>query len=233
MKTQVGRAVIAAGLLASAPSSGLAQVGQCLVNFDNLFALTNTYAQARSTFAVPTAAGPEGGLRQCADNDVACWIFRHRCVRNYVELEDASNYNHFHLSFTDPGFSGTCGFEDPRDGFGAGMKKRVGEACVTPDWAREPRMVNTHDNAHWLRFWMSDPETRAPAVFGMQTIRIGDWAPVELWFHNTDDEWWYWDELAPNWWDVSRWMQNVDEVRFRAADGSLMPVAIEDFQIID
>src|SRR5690606_13150686 len=140
-------------LLFVSPSVGHAHnwTGECTVDFDNLFALTNTYQNARHTFASETGLSPRGGLQRCAEDNIACWTYRHRCGSNYVNVEDDSGYGHFHLSFTDPGFDGTCGFGDPGDGGGAGMNKRLTvfpgfppwvppvSICLTPDWKREPR----------------------------------------------------------------------------------------------
>ena len=113
------------------------------------------------------------------------------------------------------------------------MRKKVNGQCVNPDWVREPRLVNTHWPDHWVRIEMEDQYTREPTLFAMQTIRLGGAGPVQLWFHNSRDEWWYWDELAPNWWDVSRWMQDVDGVYARTADGYDSVISIEDFHLRD
>lgn len=244
MRTLLQATTLATSLLAVSavlsPETTLAHdwTGECLVDFDSLFALTNTYAQARSTFAVPTAFSSSETLDTCKPDSIACWTYRHRCSSSYVNLDDFSGYGHLHLSFTNPGFDGSCGFGDPGDGYGVGMRKRVPgtsgpQGCVTPDWKQEPRLVNTHEAGHWLRFFLEDSVEHLPKVFDMTTIRIGPSVPVQLWFRNSLDEWWYWPSLGANWWDVSPWMHDVVEVRFRAADGEIGPITIEDFHIRD
>jgi hypothetical protein len=246
MKKALCSALCSALLATLSPSAGLAHsyTGECTVDFDNLFALTHTYQNARNTFASSTGLAPDGTLQVCAPENIACWTYRHRCGSNYINIDDDSGYGHYHLSFSHPGFDGSCGFSDPGDGGGAGMMKKVTfgalppwfpgiSICVVPTWKTEPRVLNTHDSAQWISIFVESSATHLPKVFDLTTISIGGSIPIQFWFHTTSGQWWYWSSLNPGNRDLSAWVHDVDEVRIRAANGQVGPVTINQFHILD
>ncbi len=228
--------VVVAGAVALLVLGGRAQahswLGQCTPNFDNVFALTWNYANARNTFAVETGL-TAGAPDVCNRSHLACWTYRHRCFNNYINVDDDSGYGHFHLMFTGAGFSPLCGLLDPGDGYGAGYGKAVGGVCTTPDWRREPRVLNTHDSVQWIKIAVETPFTAVPKVFDMPRIRVGGTQPVQLWFRTTSGQWWYWPSLGPNNWNLSDWVHDVDLVRIRGAAGAVGTIQIDDFDILD
>ena len=240
---QYGAAVISAAIATLAPPSTAEAhnwTGSCTVNFDNLFALTWVYANARSTFAQRTGL-TNGNPALCTAAHQSCWTYRHRCGANYVNVDDDSGYSHVHLSFEDPGFDAghhgapSCGFADPGDGYGSGMMKRVNGVCVTPDWKREPRWLHTHDNQQWVKVFLAPSGSVQPKIYDMPRIRIGGTLPVQLWFRKASTgQWFYWSSLAPGNWNLDSWVHDVDQVRIRAAAGAAPgPIRIDDFDILD
>ena len=76
--------------------------GECLVDFDNEFALSNIFEQARDNFGKSTSSNGE----EVCDPRVpeGCYTYRHRCGSNYINVESVraeGNWDHIHLSFED------------------------------------------------------------------------------------------------------------------------------------
>jgi hypothetical protein len=225
-------------LIYSPSASAHNYLGQCTPNFDNKFALTNIYANARNTFAFRTGFNAQGRLDTCSNVPAGnpCWTYRHRCWLDYVNVEDFSHYGHYHLSFTDPNVNpALCGFGDPGDGYGAGFKKLVNNRCVIPDWTTEPRVLNSHDGAQWIGIRLTPQGSITEnVVFDMPRIRIGGTTPVQLWFHSTlDNLWYFWSSLGPGNWDISPWAHDIDIVEISGASGQTNSFEIDDFDILD
>ena len=228
---------IAALCLGSMPASSAQAhnwLGQCTVDFDNLFALTNVIGNARGTFASrtrTTASGPEN----CSDpNDSSCFIYRHRCFNDYVHVDELNGYNHFHLIFESPELSSPCDFvaPDPDDGFGLGYAKLVGSECTVPDWKQEPRYLVAHTYEHWIRIRLNS-QAGVQRVFDMPRIHFGGTSNVWVRFQRTDHSWWGWYSLAPGNYDMSAWIHDVYEVHVRSASDTASPVTLLDFDILD
>jgi hypothetical protein len=236
-RTLILTAGAAAALALGDPSIASAHswLGQCTVNFDNTFALTNVYANARSTFAFSTAFNSSSKLDLCqnAANPGVCWTYRHRCFSNYVNVDDISGYGHYHLSFTGPGFDPLCGFVDPGDGYGSGFGKNVNGSCVTPNWKTEPRVLDSHDGGQWISIQMHPQNsTTVKTTFDLSRIHVGGSNAIQLWFHSVLDGGWYgWGSMAPNNWDTSASSHDIDEVRISGT--SSLSYRIEDFDILD
>jgi hypothetical protein len=232
---RVSVAAVATGASVLAPHVASAQV-TCTDSFSNLFALTNIDANARTTFAYSSGFNASGKIDLCPNSsNGVCWTYRHRCLANYVLVDDISGYGHFHLSFTDPGFAiaQRCGFYDPHDGYGGGLMKIVNGVCVQPDWTREPRVANGHDANQWIAITMAD-DNASSTVFDMPRIRVGGTKAIQLWYHSViDDNWYGWDSLAPNNWNT--WsLTNTDEVELSGADGFSTPTwEIDDFDLVE
>jgi hypothetical protein len=207
-------------------------LGDCVVDFDNTFALTYIYGQARGNFGEPTGINGSGDLEHCDPaTHSACWTYRHRCFGNYVNVEDMT-YGHIHLTFQSPSLRAPC-FVDPGDGYGAGYGRRVGDNCMAADWIHEPRELGTHGKDHWIKIWMEDRVTHTPRVFDMPVIRVVGTEPIQFWFRRTDGSWWYWSSLAPNPWLVGSWVRDVTEVRIRGAQAANGPYFLAAFSILD
>jgi len=210
-------------------------LGQCTVNFDNTFALTNVYANARATFASKTGINSSGRIDLCQNAAIpgACWYYRHRCGRNYVNVEEISGYGHYHLSFTGAGFDPLCGFGNPGDGYGVGFEKTVGASCVIPNWTTEPRVLDGHDGTQWFSIQMHPSGTMTTkTVFDLARLRIGGTQNVQVWFHSTlDGNWYGWGSMAPNNWNTLASAHDVDEVQISGT--SSLSFEIEDFDILD
>lgn len=214
----------------SRPADAHSWTGKCTPNFDNLFALTWVYANARATFASET--GLTGGKPAlCNSSHTACWTYRHRCGSNYLNVDDDSGYGHFHLSFENP-VVGVC-LVDPGDGYGTGLGVPFGGDCVAPDWKREPRVLNTHDANQWIKITVEKSGSTVPKVFDMPRIRIGGTQPIQFWFRTTAGQWFYWPSLGPNNWNLSSYVNNVDLIRIKAAGSGGGTIQIEDFDILD
>lgn len=230
--------VAAAALLAASnyqAASAHNYTGQCTVNFDNTFALTNVYANARMTFANKSAINSSGRIDLCqnAATPGVCWYYRHRCATNYVNVEEISGYGHYHLSFTGAGFDPLCDFGDPGDGYGSGFKKTVGASCVIPNWSSEPRVLDAHDGAQWFSIQMHPSSSMTTKkVFDLARLRIGGTQNVQVWFHSTVDGNWYgWPSMAPNNWNTLASSHDIDEVQISGSSG--LSFKIEDFDILD
>ncbi|MBP8202059.1 MAG: hypothetical protein KBE28_16000, partial [Nitrospira sp.] len=86
--------VLLGGLLpASTPAEAHDWLGDCVVDFDNTFALTYIYGQARGNFGYPTGIDNSGELQPCNATHQACWTYRHRCFGNYINVDDMT-YGH-------------------------------------------------------------------------------------------------------------------------------------------
>lgn len=208
-----------------------AWLGECVVDFDNTFALTWVLAQARATFAVPTGMSPSGDLEACdPTRHIACWTYRHRCFRNYINVAPM-NYGHFHLSFEDPSL--TC-FADPGDGYGAGFGTPSGGGCVAADWRHEDRILQSHTQDHWIKIWLEDRVTHTPRVFDIPYIWVAGDKPIKFYFKKTDGSWWVWNKLDPGFiWFLGNWAFNVMEVRIRGSGEGLQAYTIGSFVIRD
>lgn len=208
-------------------------LGECRVNFDNEFALEHVYAQARTTFGVRTGLAPTGETETC-DPGVhgTCWLYRHRCFSNYINLDDMT-YGHVHLSFEDPSL--TC-FADPGDGAGAGFGRMSGATCVPVNWGSEPRYLQSHRPDHWMRIWLENRVTHEPTVFDLPEIYVSGDKAIQLWFKRTDGSWWCWEELGPRKrWQLEEWAHDLVEVRIRgsASAGSAGAYTIRSFTVRD
>lgn len=202
-----------------------AWLGECTVNFDNKFALTNAYDQAKTTFAVKTAISPSGDLVLC-DPAVhsACWDYRHRCFNDYINVWPPT-YGHFHLSFEDPTI--TCFAEG---GFG----RMVGDDCVAADWEKEPRILQSHDQDEWIQIWLEDRVTHDKTVFDMTRIRVGGDKAIQFWFKKTDGSWWFWEQLDPGYnWKIEDWVYDVKEVWIKGTNSGLGAYTIKSFIVLD
>ncbi len=218
-------------VLTSTPADAHDWLGDCVVDFDNTFALTYIYGQARGNFGYPTGIDNAGELQECNATHQACWTYRHRCFGNYINVDDMT-YGHIHLVFDSPSLLTPC-FVDPGDGPGAGFGRNVGDDCIAADWIHEPRTLGTHGKDHWIKIWMEDRVTHQPRVFDMPIIRVTGTEPIQFWFRKSNGSWWYWSNLAPNPWLVGGWVYDVTEVRIRGAQAANGPYFIGAFSILD
>ena len=201
---------------------------ECNINFDNNFALANIYEQARATFGVSTGISASGQLQVCNPaTHLACWFYRQRCgVPGYVNVEPVG-YPHFHLSFEDPTLTDPATSCFVNGGFG----RKVGGVCTAPDWSREPRVLNPHDQTQWTKVWLADRVSAAPRVFDVASLRIGGTQPVQFWFQKTDGTWWFWGSLGPGLWDLSAYAFDVMQVWIRGAGGAVSTPTIQGIVI--
>lgn len=222
-------ALIAAGGLRIAPASAHAWLAECNIAFDNEFALTWNYAQARGTFAQHTGISATGDPEVCdPSTHIACWTYRERCgSRGYVNVQEApiGAYGHFHLMFEDPTL--TC-FADPGDGLGAGFGRGTFSSCTAANWKREPRFAAGHTATHFMRVWIDDRVTHLPRIFDVASIRIRGPADGQVWFRKADGSWWYWARLAPGRWNISGWAWEITDLYIRAASGAGTSVSFDD-----
>lgn len=213
-------------------ASAHAWLAECNIGFDNEFALTWVYANARGTFAQRTGLSSTGTPEVCDPaRHLACWTYRERCgSRGYVNVDEApiGRYNHFHLMFQDPSL--TC-FADPRDGFGAGFGRGNFSSCTAANWKREPRYAAGHAPDHFMRLWVEDRVTHRSINFDAATIRIRGPAAGQVWFRKIDGSWWYWPRLGPGYWDISPWAWDITDLYVRAAPGETTSVSFDDVLI--
>jgi hypothetical protein len=229
----------------------------CNIGFDNQFALTNVYAQARATFASSTGLSANGQLELCDPaTHSACWTYRERCgSRGYVNVEDRGrlvkrkiptnrpgqykvvvvrvhDYNHFHLGFEDPNL--TC-FAAAADNLGSGFgRTNAAGNCVAADWKREPRIAMTHDSSQWLRVWVEDFTTHASRIFDVTSINIRPGsAACQVWFKTADGSWYGWSRLQSNVWDISEDAFEITDLVVGAATGEIGPIAVDDIFVLN
>ena len=227
----VAASSVLVGFTAASRATIHSWLGDCDVYFDNEFALENVHAQARTTFAYPTGLASGGGTEPCNESvHLACWTYRHRCHLNYVNVESIT-YGHVHLSFEDPNL--TC-FVDPGDGGGTGFGRPSGSSCVAANWGEEPRILQSHDQNHWIRIFVESSVDDEPKVFDMPEIYVGGDKPIQLWIKHVDGTWHCWRELAPRTrWDLDEWAHDLIEVRMRGANSGLGADTIRGFTILD
>lgn len=204
----------------------------CTVNFDDRAALSQVFAQARGTFASETARSPAGALVLCDPRMHSdCWTWRQHCARNDVNVENI-DYSHFHLMME----RGTAcfGLPDPGDGYGPGFGRMVDGTCVAVDWADTERILASHARDHWIRIWVGDAGTQAPAYFDMESVWVLPGQAVQLWFRKRDGTWWFWPELpAAGVWSIGDWVRDVSEVRVTGAGSGRAAYSIGAFVIRD
>ncbi len=222
-------AAILIGCVLGPSASGHSWLAECNIGFDNEFALTWNYAQARGTFAQHTGLSPAGEPEVCdPTHHAACWTYRERCgSRGYVNVQEApiGRYNHFHLMFEDPTL--TC-FADPGDGYGSGFGRGTFAKCTAADWKREPRFAAGHTPDHFMRVWVEDRVTHAPRIFDVASIHIRGPADGQVWFRKSDGSWWYWPRLGPGRWNLSAWTWEITDLYIRAAEGAGTSVSFDD-----
>lgn len=226
-------AVALTTLLAPASAAAHPWLAQCTIAFDNNFALSWNYAQARATFALHTGLDPEGEPQLCdPDTNIACWTYRHRCgSRGYVNVEEfpIGKYNHIHLMFEDDSLGPPDGcFADGGDGLGAGFGRGSPASCTPAEWADEPRFAAAHDSKHFIRLWVEDRISHEPRIFDVASIRIRGPADAEVWYRKEDGSWWYWPRLGPGRWNLSAWAWEITGLYLRAADGEGTSVSFDD-----
>jgi hypothetical protein len=226
-------AFVLAAVLAPLPAAAHAWLTECTIAFDNEFALTWNYAQARATFANHTGLSPEGKPQLCdAETNIACWTYRERCgSRGYVNVEEypIGKYGHIHLMFEDDSLGPPAGcFAGNGDGLGVGYGRVSAASCTPADWANEPRFVAGHEPKHFIHLWVEDRVSHDPRIFDVASIRIRGPADAEVWYHKDDGSWWYWPRLAPGRWNLSAWAWEITGLYVRAADGEGTSVSFDD-----
>lgn len=209
----------------------------CTVSFDDRNALSQTFAQSRTTFTIKTGQSPSGRLEQCDERIHSdCWFYRQRCTRNNVNI-DPINYGHFHLSFERPVCLGSDGHfdpPDPGDGFGWGFGREREGVCDIIDWTIEPRVLDSHLENHWIKIWVGNARTQTPTYFDIDSIWVLPDKPIQVWFRTRGGIWWFWPEIRPSGiWNVSEWVRDVSEVRIRGAESSFGSYRIGAFVIRD
>lgn len=229
------RRLIGAGILAvtvTLPAHAHEWLAECTIRFDNEFALSNLYAQARGGYAVSTGLGASDKLEQCTGSHAACWYYRERCgSRGYVNVDEHpdARYGHFHLGFEDPELA--C-FAPTTDGYGSGYGRgKMGGPCVAADWKREPRVAAMHDARHLARIWVDDRVTHAPRIFDVASIFVRGTVAAEVWFQKNDGSWWVWRSLSPGRWDLSEYANDIRGLYIRAVSGAPTSVSFDDIVV--
>jgi hypothetical protein len=211
-------------------SSQARATGKCTENFDSQYGLTWTYANARSSFTVCTAVKYDK-IVSCSDAPIGSesWYYRHPCGTNHLNVAPEW-YGHFHLSFSNPAMY-ECPLGNPGDGLGAATMKKVNGQCVFPDWTREPRVLNTHDEVQPIRIYMTEARTGYWILFNMNRIRIGGTKSVHLSYFK-EGQWTEVGLLAPGNHPLAN-VKNVEVVSVRGDGVCCGPIEITDFDIED
>jgi hypothetical protein len=227
-KRMITAVSLAAGLYMVQAPSAFAHVEECIINWDNRFALSNILQQARATFVVPTTFDQNGQLTACqttgnsAQNNLNCWQYQHPCGHGRISVWD-QYYRHFHLGFEDESIS-SCFIDG---GFG----RMIDNRCVAPDWAGEPRIATSHAGDAWWEILLLAPNGDLK-TFDLETIAVGGTTPIQMWFRKVDGSVWGWSELpAGANWDVSGSASGIVAVWVSAVAGNISPFTINDFSI--
>jgi hypothetical protein len=215
----------------------------CLIQFDDAFALGNYYDQARAQFGSVTQYNQSTNkLEYCKSGDWRqCWAYRQRCSYTtfYVNFWPW-NYNHAHLPFDNEQLRPELNpppacFCDPHDGLGAGYGFNVNGVCNTkscPKWAHETRPYATvgHAADAWTYMYVDESGDHKQHVFELEDITVGDQGPIQIWYVKTDGTTWGWDSLDPGY----HWLGATDatSVWIGNAVGNVAgPAEIVDFMV--
>ena len=201
------------------------QTIQCTVDFADPNALTNTFAQARSTFAVWS----EGSDEQCnSATGNGCWIYKQACgLMGDIRYEEYpfGAQGHFHLSFQN----------EELDCYGAngGFGRMQDGECNTDgiNYAQEDRYANGHLKNHYQRLWVQD--NGEAVLFSADRVRVigAEDRPAYVSFQKEDGSWWAWRNLAPGYYDIGDWVNGVIEMRFKGGDESTGVTGIDDIRV--
>lgn len=248
MKTFIAALVLlASSLTLSRPASAQAAY-DCLISYDDTFALTNYYDQDRTQFAVETRANSKTGkLESCTpfadDNWRACWAYRQRCSYTtfYVNQWPWGVNNHHHMPFDNPYLQDPICTCDPRDGYGIGYGFKIPTSSTTskcfstpcPNWKTETHPYTTvgHLGTDWTYIYVEKGGDRTQHVFYLQDITIGGTVPVQLWYVDKAGNSWGWTYLQPGYW----WLDAGDVVAVWIGNANLFtrstPASIIDYVI--
>lgn len=159
------------------------------VDFDDEMALTIIPDQAKYTFATSPF------YIQSVGN---AWV--HVKENNGPGYNPAftSNYKHYHLSYP------FCIRPDGQAG------KTVGGNCVAVNPVKEPRNVDTHDGAQWIKIYAYD-YNNPERVFDLLEIKVTN-GPLQLWFRKKSGGWKYWSSLGKGTWNLSSYCTEITQV---------------------
>ncbi|MFK7967079.1 MAG: hypothetical protein AB8C46_24230 [Burkholderiaceae bacterium] len=208
---------------------------QCDVNFNDQWALSNVYRQARGNFGEPTTLLPDFTLAKCADVATeACWLYRQRCGTGfYVHVEEPPEdpqEGHIHLSFENFLNQSVC-FADPGDGLDAGYGyPQPDGSCLAADWENEPRLVYGHTGAHRIRVWLKEWFSDEPRQFNGVSITVLGNLPANILIKRAG-EWYEWESVEPGEVNLSMWAWEITDLYLASADKSNAPVGYDDLVI--
>jgi hypothetical protein len=231
-KKAIAAVTLAAGLFLVLPSVSYSAnpLASCAVNWDNPNALGRIYDKASTTFAVASTYDSNGRLvywdpkpaepiPSSAQTNPKRWMYKEYCGNGYISVW-VQNYSHFHLSFEDPSMNCVNEF-----GFG----RMIGGKCVSPaDYAREPRVAESHDGFSWWEILYLNGGTLK--TFDLKTISVGGDTPIQMWFRKVDGSVWGWPELGAGVnWNVSGSASGIVAVWVSAKAGNPYSFRINDF----
>jgi len=208
---------------------------QCDVNFNDQWALSNVYRQARGNFGEPTTLLPDFTLAKCADVATeACWLYRQRCGTGfYVHVEEPPEdpqEGHIHLSFENFISQPMC-FADPGDGLLAGYGyPQPDGSCLAADWENEPRLTYGHTGAHRIRVWLKEWFSDEPRLFnGVSITVLGNVAANIL--IKRAGEWYEWESVEPGEVNLSMWAWEITDLYLATANKNGSPAGYDDIVI--
>lgn len=191
-------------------------VTQCDVNFDDEWALSNVYREARDHYGRPTTMLEDFSLAECSmGTDESCWIYRQRCGPGfYVRVEEPPEEpqaGHLHLGFATFGSELPC-FIDPGDGLGPGYARwQADGSCQALDWAREPRILQAHTYIHRTRLWLKEWFSNEPRMFNAVSLTITNSSAAELRIKR-NGQWYEWSSVAPGQVNLSNWAWGITDL---------------------
>ncbi len=208
---------------------------QCDINFNDEWALSNIYGQARGNFGEPTTLLPDFTLAECANVATdACWLYRQRCGTGfYVHVEEPPEdpqEGHIHLSFENFLNEQPC-FADPGDGLDAGYGyPQPDGSCLAADWANEPRLIYAHTGAHRIRVWLKEWFSDQPQLFNGVSITVrGNFAANIL--IKRGGEWYEWESVEPGVVNLSMWAWEITDLYLTTANKYGSPAGYDDLVI--
>ncbi len=196
------------------PSRANAQAAyDCIVSFDDTFALSNYLGQARGQFGVESHYGSTGKLEACpgTDNWQNCWAYRQRCsyTSYYVNYWPWGANNHHHVPFDSPYLQDPFCVCDPKDGYDIGYGYKIPTSATTfkcytsgpcPMWKNETRPSATlgHLGTDWTYVYVENGGDRKQHVFYLEDITIAEGFPIQLWYVDDTGTTWGWPWLSAN-----------------------------------
>jgi hypothetical protein len=225
------RLLIAGTILCGVAAGSTARAAVCGINFDDYIALKRiNFSSSDPTHANKTSTIDNGRcpdfVRTFPDSRMShpsCRMYEQSCgAGTKVFAWDQSSYQHYHLDFEDPSYSGV------NTGCFPGYHK-VNGTCLRPaDLATLPRFFHAMDGSNWTEIGRTDDGVSSLYPFGIYSVDVKS-IPIQLWFKRTDGSVAGWSSLPQGNWLLD--VPDVVAVWISSASGGTEPYELWDFAV--